>query len=76
MKILQINKLYFPVIGGIETVVKDIAEGLNNKDNIEIDVLSCQIKGKRLEENINGVKVFRAGFIWKIFRHAIIYRFF
>lgn len=60
MKILQINKLYNPIIGGIETVVKDIAEGLNNQADFQVEVLACQVKGKRAIEDINGVKVYRA----------------
>jgi len=60
MKILQINKLYYPVIGGIETVVKDIAEGLNGESDFQIDVLACRDKGPRQTEIINDVKVFRA----------------
>lgn len=60
MKILQINKLYHPVIGGIETVVKNIAEGLNNHADFKIEVLVCQEKGKRSIDNLNGIKVHRA----------------
>jgi rhamnosyl/mannosyltransferase len=60
MKLLQINKLYYPTIGGIETVVKDIAEGLNGQDNLRIDVLACQKKGVRSTETINGVSIFKA----------------
>ncbi|GBD34502.1 N-acetyl-alpha-D-glucosaminyl L-malate synthase [bacterium HR35] len=60
MKILQVNKLYYPWIGGVETIVKQIAEGLNGNDDFIIDVLVCNNKsGKKIEE-INGVKVFRA----------------
>lgn len=44
LKILQVNKLYHPWIGGIEKVVQDIAEGL--KDRVDMDVLVCQPKGK------------------------------
>ena len=60
MKILQINKLYHPVIGGIETIVKVIAEGLNNQNNLEIEILACQKKSKRQIEEINNIKVFKA----------------
>jgi rhamnosyl/mannosyltransferase len=60
MKLLQINKLYHPVIGGIESVVKDIAEGLNNSDSFIIDVLACQKRGKRNIEEINKIKVYKA----------------
>jgi len=60
MNILQVNKLYHPVIGGIETVAKNIAELLNNSNEYIVDVLACQIKGHRATETINDVKVFRA----------------
>jgi glycosyltransferase involved in cell wall biosynthesis len=60
MKILQVNKLYHPWIGGIETIVQEIAEWLNGKDEFEIEVLVCNHKLKRVIEEINGVKVFRA----------------
>jgi rhamnosyl/mannosyltransferase len=60
MKILQINKLYYPTIGGIETIVKDIAQSLNGNDNLFIDVLACQAKGGRQIELIDGIKVYKA----------------
>jgi rhamnosyl/mannosyltransferase len=60
MKILEINKLYYPIIGGVETVVKDIAEGLNGQNNFQIDVLACQKKGARTTEILNNVSVFKA----------------
>lgn len=60
MKILQVNKFYFPLIGGVEKVVQQIAEGLNGKNNFEIEILCCQPKGKEKEETINDVKVYRA----------------
>ena len=61
MKILQVNKLYYPWIGGVEKVVQEIAEGLNGKENLEIEILVCNPRGKRVVEEINGVKVYRAG---------------
>jgi len=60
MKILQINKLYYPIIGGVETTTQVIAEGLNNQDNLTVDVLVCQLKGPRKIEKINGIKIYRA----------------
>ncbi len=60
MKILQINKLYHPVIGGIETAVRQIAEGMNSTDGFKIDVLVCNNTFKTVDENINGVSVIRA----------------
>lgn len=77
IKILQINKLYYPITGGIEKVVQQIAEGL--KDKVDMEVLTCQRKGKSHLDIVNGVKVHRAGslgvlysvpislsFIWKL----------
>lgn len=59
IRVLQINKLYSPWIGGIESVVKDTAEALNDKT--DMTVLVCKDKGKGVTERINGVKVVRAG---------------
>lgn len=58
LRIVQVNKLYSPEIGGVETVVQDIAEGLNSKTDMQ--VLVCQRKGRGVKETINGVKVTRA----------------
>ncbi len=54
MKLLQINKLYYPVIGGIETVVKNITESLKS------DVLACELKGGRTLTEIDGQKIYKA----------------
>jgi rhamnosyl/mannosyltransferase len=58
MKILLVNKLYYPHIGGIETVVRNIAEGLNNRADINVLVCSGE-KSDTKDEIINGVKVKR-----------------
>lgn len=60
MRILQVNKLYPPWIGGIEKIVQQISEGLNKKNNLDIEVLCCQPKGKRKIEEVNNVKIWRA----------------
>ncbi len=74
MKILQVNKLYSPHIGGIERVIQDISEGLNEKYDIE--VLVCQSKGKTSDEKINGVKVKRSGSIGTYFSMPVSFSFF
>lgn len=59
MKVLEINKLYHPWIGGVETVVKQISEGLQ-KNNLEVEVLAVNEKKedkKTVIQNINGIKV-------------------
>lgn len=60
MRILQINKLYYPVVGGIETVVQQVAEGINKTDDFIVDVLACNSEFKTVREQINGVMVTRA----------------
>lgn len=69
MKILQVNKLYYPHIGGIETVVQNIAEGLN--DRTEMEVLVCQPKGKAMSEVVNDVFVSRSGSMGTLFSMPI-----
>lgn len=67
MRVLQINKLYYPWVGGIEKIVQQISEGLNNINDIDIEALCCQSKGNRKIEKINGVKIYRAssfGIFW------------
>jgi rhamnosyl/mannosyltransferase len=61
MKIFQVNKLYYPWIGGVETIVQDIAEHFNAKDGISVTNLVCQPRGKRQYEEVNGVPTYRAG---------------
>jgi rhamnosyl/mannosyltransferase len=56
MKILQVNKLYYPHIGGIERVVQAIAEHLVETDH-EVRVLAAKCQGFGEQEIINGVRV-------------------
>ena len=65
ISVLQVNKFYYPHTGGIEKVVQQLAEGLNDKTNM--DVLVCMEKGKTKTEIINGVKVIRANSLGVLF---------
>lgn len=69
IKVLQINKLYYPDIGGIERTVQHIAEGL--KEKVEMSVLVCQPRGCGLKEKVNGVPVQRCGSFGTIFSMPI-----
>jgi rhamnosyl/mannosyltransferase len=60
MRILQVNKLYAPWIGGIETVAQDIAEGLNGRDGMTVTNLVCQPRGARAVATVNSVETWRA----------------
>lgn len=59
MKIVQTNKAYFPVIGGMETVVTTLSEGLYNKDGVSVEVLTCNDRRslRFLRRNVNDVPV-------------------
>lgn len=66
-KILLVNKLYRPWIGGVEKVVQDIAEGLNGRGDIEVSVIVAASRGRGAADEINGVTVYRAsslGIFW------------
>ncbi len=59
ISVVQTNKAYYPVIGGIETIVTTLAEGLNASPEIDVRVLVCSggrvVKSKN--EIVRGVKV-------------------
>ncbi|WP_336360136.1 glycosyltransferase [Haladaptatus sp. ZSTT2] len=59
MKIAQVNKLYFPAVGGIEQVVRDIAEGVIEYGH-ESDVLCSVPRGVGRSETLSDVRVTRA----------------
>ena len=61
LRVLQVNKLYWPHIGGIESLVKQYSEGLSSFDDIDLKVLVCRDgKGKGSVDNVNGIEVTRA----------------
>ena len=59
IRVLQINKLYYPTIGGIETVVQQLAEGLKKRHNYETAILVCNTKMKTETEIIKQVQITR-----------------
>lgn len=75
MKILLVNKLYYPHIGGIETVVRDIAEGLNERADINVLVCNGE-KSDTKDEIINGVKVRRCKSMGTYFSMPVSFSFF
>lgn len=81
IRVLQVNKLYYPVTGGIERVVQQLAEGLSDDTNTK--VLVCCKRGRTTVEQIAGIEVTRASsmgmlsslplsvsFLWKFRRMA------
>lgn len=59
IKVLQINKSYHPNIGGVETIVKNLAEGLRRL--VTMQVLVCNTKRKKKLSRINDVDIIRSG---------------
>jgi rhamnosyl/mannosyltransferase len=74
IKVLQVNKLYPPVVGGVEKVVRQIAEGL--RDRVDMKVLVCRRKGRTVKEQVNGVEVYRAGSVGVAFSMPLSLSFF
>lgn len=60
INVLQVNKMYYPVTGGVEKVVQQISEGINELEDIEIEVLACEKKGLGITELINNIKIYKA----------------
>lgn len=62
LRILQVNKAYYPHVGGIESLVKQYSEELSACDGTEVKVLVCgEGRCKTTRETINGVEITRAG---------------
>jgi len=53
MKLLQVNKLYSPWVGGVEKVVQQIAEGLNTRTRINADRDADKRGWRRRIDDIN-----------------------
>lgn len=74
LRILEVNKLYPPHVGGIETMVQVISEGLAKC--ADVSVLVCRHRGKRVEETVGGVPVTRCGTLCTLFSCPVSFSFF
>lgn len=66
MKLLVVNKLYHPWVGGVESIVRECAEYFFRRGAC-VTALVCQVQGFRSDEIIHGVRVLRAasfGMLW------------
>jgi glycosyltransferase involved in cell wall biosynthesis len=59
MKIVQTNKAYYPKVGGIETTITNLSEGLVTDFEASVQVLTCnnQRSSKKVMKNLNGVHI-------------------
>jgi len=55
MNVLQVNKFYYPKVGGVEEVVQNIAEGLPNQYTSR--VLAARSRGWGRSEQHNGINI-------------------
>lgn len=60
LKILEVNKAYYPHIGGIETLVKQYSEELGQFDAQVRTLVCCDNRGGSIRERVNGVPIIRA----------------
>ncbi|MDR1219132.1 MAG: glycosyltransferase [Treponema sp.] len=73
IKVLQINKFYAPWVGGVERVVQNIAEGLNDKSDMK--VLVCQSQGKAEETTVNNIQVIRSSSLGVLYSMPVSFDF-
>lgn len=77
LRILQVNKAYYPHIGGIESLVRTYGRELAKRSDIEMQVLVCQDKKEKTShEVIEGVPVTRAGSMGTYFSCPLSFSFF
>jgi rhamnosyl/mannosyltransferase len=58
MKVIQANKHYYPTIGGVETVVQTLAEGMIDRGH-DATVITAQSRGFGSHDRIDGVDILR-----------------
>ncbi|MDP2526695.1 glycosyltransferase [Maribacter dokdonensis] len=59
MKVLQVNKYYYPDIGGVETVVSQYAQALKNLHKVKVLCIHKNFTFKTVKESIDGVEIVR-----------------
>ena len=59
MRIVQTNKAYYPKVGGIETTITNLSEGLVKQYNVSVEVLTCnnQRSTEYVKKKLNGVEI-------------------
>lgn len=76
LRILEVNKAYYPHVGGIETLVQQYSEELKSFNGVRLRTLVCRdSRGKTVRERINGVEVTRAGSLGTYFSCPLSFSF-
>lgn len=73
LRILQVNKAYYPHIGGIESLVRTFSRELQKR--AEVQVMVCQEKGKGEDRVVEGVPVHYASSLGTYFSCPISFSF-
>lgn len=72
MKVLQINKFYPPHVGGVETVTRQVAEGLSAEGHtVRVLAGNHRVNLRTRVSERNGVKVWRAGSFGSLFNTTL-----
>ena len=64
MKILQLGKFYDPVVGGMETVLKEICENMDPRVHLQVLVANTRLRTEREER---GFQITRVASVGKLF---------
>lgn len=76
LKILEVNKAYYPHIGGIETIIRQYSEALGRLEGTEVKVLVCRdSRGRTVREKMCGVDITRAGSLGTYFSCPLSFSF-
>lgn len=72
--VVQINKMYHPEIGGVESVVQTIAEGLVRR--VRMTVVVCNTRAQTERSTVAGVDVVRSGSFANVYSMPVSISFF
>lgn len=67
LRVLQVNKLYYPHIGGIEKVVCLLSEELAKRPALEVKVLVCNMESRTRIEKTSNLEVIRVASLGTLF---------
>ena len=76
LRVLEVNKAYYPHVGGIESLVKQYSEELGQFEGVEVKTLVCRDgRGGTIREEVNGADVTRAGSLGTYFSCPLSFSF-